>query len=294
MEQSELIARWQRWIEKEIGGPRERMEAARREVMAAIREGKSRDEIAVRATRAANRPFSGDGGAQQFRNAQNDAAYPPPNSEPGFRGIYDVVASDKSELGRSTLAALQSVEMHKTLSTKSFLSLANFRGKYGFEGGRAISLSSILIAAIILSILMGNLRVPVPGPFGFGLIIAVLLVILIFRITFVLVVTPLIAKRTKVEIADGRIMITYGLFSTRQLVSELHWIREVGWSQSFLQKMLNEGTIWINFDTASRGVVRQIIPGLVPVSEMQNFVNKIRNVAQKLRQGNYYARSFIG
>ncbi len=50
---------------------------------------------------------------------------------------------------------------------------------------------------------------------------------------------------------------------------EVHQISECGWSQSFIQKLLNEGSLWMRIDTASRQTYAYYVPGLVPPSQMQ-------------------------
>jgi membrane protein YdbS with pleckstrin-like domain len=291
MKEQELRIRWQRWIEKEIEGSSQKKEHVLQAIMAAIKTGKPRDEILVEAQNAA-RTFARE--TQSATPLLSEAPHKG-SSEPGFRGIYDLVLADKSPLGQSTLAALRAVELHTKLRTKSFISLPSFRGGYGFHGVSKNSLSLILVVLIVIVLSLNStmLHSGVKAYVPFYIVMA-LLVLLLLRIFYVLILTPLLARNSKVDIADGRFMITYGVFSTSQIVFELHWIREVGWSQSLLQKILNEGTITIDYDTSNRGVVRQIIPGLVQVSVMQDFVDKLRNASQKLRQGNYYAKSFIG
>ena len=134
---------------------------------------------------------------------------PESRSDVRYRGIYDVVAADKSELGKSTLVALKSVEIGKALSAKSFFALRHFRGRYGFTGKTRYSISLIIIILLVISIANSPKHTIILPTF-------LLSAALILKLTYLVVVTPLLSSRTKVEIADGRILITYGLFSTHR------------------------------------------------------------------------------
>ena len=59
-------------------------------------------------------------------------------------------------------------------------------------------------------------------------------------------------------------------------------------NQSFINRILGQASLLLEFDAASRTVSEKIrIPGLLPASELPDLVWKIRDAAQKIRQGNY-------
>jgi uncharacterized membrane protein YdbT with pleckstrin-like domain len=109
--------------------------------------------------------------------------------------------------------------------------------------------------------------------------------ILVGRLFFVLVATPILAHRAIIEIRKGRIFLQYGLFDRKAYTAEVHWIREVTWAQSVVQKLFGEATIALHLDTPSRTVEVLALPGIVGLAETQGYVDRLRNAAQKLRQG---------
>jgi hypothetical protein len=303
-------------------------------------------------------------------------------------GIYDIVAADKSEHGRATLAALDAVDLQTTMRAKAFFATRGFRGRYGWHAkrSRAWLLWCVLWLLLLYAALANGappnanhlspfgispappvhpapatpdlhplnqplpappvhptpatpdlhpLNQPLPAPpvhpapvhpapaaqgshpltqplnhtflpnnvpaliFLAAMFLhwaaGVIAVILFARAVFILVMVPLLASCATVEIRKGRVLLKYGLFSTTQYVAEVHWIREVSWSQTFVQKLMGEATIWLFFDTAARTVASLRPPGLVPLSEMQQYVDKLRNASQKLRQGQgkYFPGGFV-
>jgi len=304
MAELDVRVRWRRWVEKDIGGAEDRIAAVTRAAVSAIERGNSTEEAVAVAHQAAaswdeRRSSVPD---TRYRTAHSASASPasPPSSE--FGGILEVVAADKSDLGRATLAALKAVDMHVSMRPKSFLATRGFRGRYGFQGNLSHRMWWLPPALLLLFLILihfdrgifGIIRSnQLQANFTSTLLVSIGVYFLIYLI-FIIISSSILAHRAKIDIEKGRLLITYGFFSTRQTPIELHWIREVSWSQTFVQKLLNEATLWIQWDTPNRGLDTRIIPGLVQVNEMQLLVDKLRNAAQKLRQGNYYARSFIG
>jgi hypothetical protein len=300
---------WQQWAEKEFPGSKGQVEAAMRAVAIAVSQKRSADQI-VAAAHAAAALWQQDGAPSSTRPVQPQAVYPreTPKASESYAGIYDVIAADRSELGRSTLAALEALNMQQTMRTKAFLATRGFRSGYSWDGekGRVRHWLFTILLIVVLAIgfvvykggllrsvhggLLRSIHVGKSASFGMPMLISVLgiyIIFLVFR-------AWLLSSRARVDISKGRILINYGVLSTSVIANEIHWIREAGWSQTFVQKLFGEATIWLSLDTPNRGVAHLYLPGLVPVSEMQNWVDKFRNASQKIRQGNYYARSFIG
>ena len=246
MEYPEALRRWRQWVDREIGGSAAQRDAALEAVAGALRDRTPPNEIIKIARRA----------AEATASANYALPLPPAGhaSDESFRGIYDVVANDRSELGRSTLAALTSVEMRRNFSAKSFIAMPGFRGKYGFDGSIGVwtrRILTLLFATTLIGFFGWNPIFHLP-PFLLRAIpiISVLIIGALFiRVLWIFLITPIIASKAEFLIKDGQIIINSGWFSTSQFVAEVHWIRELAWSQSFLQKVLGEATIAIFFDT---------------------------------------------
>ncbi|PYE27978.1 hypothetical protein C7410_101310 [Paraburkholderia silvatlantica] len=229
------------------------------------------------------------------RPANVDSLQSPSERPTGHRGIYDVVAADKSPLGVATLAALDDLVINETMRTKAFLATRGFRANYGFYKNRA----SALFGLVFLWFVLVGIVVFWPSlPHQIREIAGVVAVLwgwfTVFYAIYLLVATAIMAKKTKIQTVDGRIIINYGVFSSNQIAVELHFIRQVTWHQSFAQKLLGEATLYLLIDTAERKNYGLCLPGLASPKDMQALADKVRNVAQKLRQGNYYAKSFVG
>ena len=210
-----------------------------------------------------------------------------PSGEALYRGIYDLVASDSSELGCAALSALKSVEMARRFTALSFFAMPGFRGRYGFDGRPARGVAGhalLLTAAALLASWM--LRVSLFSGLPL-LMLSAGCILVLERLISMLMVTPILARKAALIIKDGRLTIQYGWFSTQQLSCELHWISDVGWSQSVLQKRLGQATLWITLTSASRGTQRRALPSPVRVQELPPLVDRLQSVVLTLRQASY-------
>lgn len=299
-----LQTSWREWIERNVGGGSQRQQAALSAVSSAISKGKDANAIAAAAEAAALTfdllVVKGDGqqsnpsrlSADQLAPRIQEANQVPSLGSAG--GIIDIVAADKSQHGIATLAALKSVERKQTFRGKSFFATRGFRARYGFDGGSGVL--SLLTPLLVLSLVL--LAPMIPMMHGadarlMSLVSMTILVILLYRVLSILVLTPLMAWRAELDISKGRLLLTYGLLSTKQIPIEIHWIREVSVSATFTQRVFQEFSLLLSVDSPNRSTYTLTLPGLGLPSEAQALADGLRNAAQKVRQGNYYAKGFI-
>jgi hypothetical protein len=301
MADTELLTRWQGWIASNIGGDAARRNAAYEAAAHAIDRRKSSAEIVAAAEGAA---LAYDVLTRAGRTAPAGPSPEPPAHAPApvapapaptsHGGILDIIAADKSANGAATFAALQAIERRQSFRAKAFFATRHFRGQYGFLGpdkGAIVRRWLVMLALVLLALaplLDGSSRRSLPG-----FAIAVVMGLALLRLAQVLLFTTWLAHRAQLEIAKGRILVTHGVLGMRQIPVEVHWIREVTVSASLLQQLLGECTIHVDIDSPNRAVYQLHLPGVVRPQEATQFVDALRNAAQKVRQGNYYAKGFI-
>jgi Bacterial PH domain len=98
------------------------------------------------------------------------------------------------------------------------------------------------------------------------------------------------AVTTKVSIHHARISLNYGILSRHQINMEIHRVRELSMDQSFINRILGQGSLVLCLDAGASRVPDFRIPGLVAATQLPELVWKIRDAAQKLRQ---YAKGIM-
>src|SRR5262249_14984646 len=101
------------------------------------------------------------------------------------------------------------------------------------------------------------------------------------------------AITTRVIIHRAMLTINHGLLSRQQINIELYRVREATIHQTFVNRLLGQGSLVLELDEASREAYFFSIPGLVSSSQLNDLAMRVRDASQKLRQGQYAVKGII-
>lgn len=185
----------------------------------------------------------------------------------GFYGLLEQDVQSKSHsaaISQSALSLMDGVRIIDRVPYKSAF-LGQILG--------LLFMPLILLLAVVFP-LFGSLPRPAER-------LVVLLIFAIFAFFCILGMVSVVLKvrNTRYTIDQGRLVIRSGIVARERGNHELYRVHDLGISQSFLNRLTKDGTLWLKIDEA--GTIR--LRGLAKYDDLQSVMERLRNLVFVLR-----------